>query len=121
WRAEIDGAGIGRAGIRRTLTQQLGQSSLVASSRLPGANMRPPAGRDFVGVSIVTWSSRHLICGNRPVPPLAGGPPSASIRPTSEVAPMIATRALRLGVSRVKEADLGLRCLSIFQSRSGKR
>src|SRR5262245_37139918 len=49
WRADLDGAGIGRSGIGRTLTLELGESSLVASSRPPGANLRPPAGRDIVG------------------------------------------------------------------------
>ncbi len=75
-----------------------GGISLMASSRPPGANLRPPAGRDIVGRSVVTWSSRHSNRGDRPVPPLAAGPPSSSIRPTSEVALMIATRAVRLGV-----------------------
>ena len=121
WRTDVDRAGIGRSGIGRTLTLELGESALVASNRPPGANLRPPAGRDIVGESVVTWSSRHSNRGDRPVPPLAAGPPSSSIRPSSEVDPMIATRAVRLGVNRVKGADLGLRCLSIFQSRSGKR
>jgi hypothetical protein len=49
WRADLDGDGIGRFGIGRTTTLELGESSLVASSRPPGANLRPPAGRDIVG------------------------------------------------------------------------
>jgi hypothetical protein len=120
WRADIEGAGIGRSGIGRTLTLESGESALVASTRPPRANLRPPAGRDIVGVSVVTWPSRHSNRGDRPVPPVAARPPSSSIRPSIEVAPMIATRAVRLGVTRVKGADSGLQCLSIFPSRSRK-
>src|SRR5262249_37337714 len=49
WRADVDGAGIGRSGIGRTSTLEWGESSLVAGSRPPGATLRPPAGRDIVG------------------------------------------------------------------------
>ena len=69
----------------------------MAKSRPTGANLRPPAGRDIVGLSVVSWSSRHSNRGDRSVPLLAAGPPSSSIRPSSEVAPIIATRAVRLG------------------------
>jgi hypothetical protein len=106
-RPDVD-AGIG--GIRACGEQPAARSQLAVRT-----------GRDIVGVSVVTWSSRHSNRGDRPVPPLAAGAPSSSIRPSSEVAPMIATRAARLGVTRAKGADLGLRCLSIFQSRSRKR
>jgi hypothetical protein len=121
WRADIDGAAIGRSGIGRTLTLELGESALVASNRPPGATLRPPAGRNIVGVSAVAWSSRYSNRGDRPVSPLAAGPPSSSIRPSCEVVPMIATRSVRLGVTLVKGADLRLRRLSILQSRPRKR
>src|SRR5262249_24529351 len=42
-------------------------------------------------------SSRPSNRGEWPVPPLVAGPTCSSVRPSSEVAPMIATRAVRLG------------------------
>ncbi len=70
----------------RTLTLELLESTLVANGRPPGANLRPPACRDIVGLSAVTSPSKHSNRGDRPVPPLAAGPLSTSIRPFSEVA-----------------------------------
>ena len=67
-----------------SLSIELVDSSLEANSRPPGANLRPPAGRDIVGLSFVTGLSRHANRGDRPVAPLAAGPSSSSIRPSSE-------------------------------------
>jgi hypothetical protein len=47
--ADLDEAGISRSGIGQTLTLELGEFSLVASSRPSGANLWPPACRDIVG------------------------------------------------------------------------
>jgi hypothetical protein len=48
-RADLDVAGISRSGIGQTLTLELGEFSLVASSRPSAASLRPSAGRDIVG------------------------------------------------------------------------
>ena len=56
----------------------------MANSRPPRANLRPPAGRDIMGLSVVTCRSSHSNRGDRPVRPLAAGQPSSSIRPYKE-------------------------------------
>jgi hypothetical protein len=51
--ADLGGEGIAWFGIGRMLTLALGESSLVAIGRRAGANLRPPASRDILGLSVV--------------------------------------------------------------------